>query len=80
MGEKTELARVVEEIKEKVGRVDYLVHNAGCMINQLEYTKEGIEKNYATNTLSVYYLTKLCLPLMHEDSRTITVSSGGMYT
>ena len=50
------------------------------MLNQLEKTKDGIEKNYATNTLSVYYLTKLCLPLMHEKSRTIVVSSGGMLT
>ena len=60
--------------------MDYLVHNAGCMLHKLEYTKDGIEKNYATNTFSVYYLTTLCLKLMHPESRTITVSSGGMYT
>ena len=28
----------------------------------------------------MYYLTKKCLPLMHENSRVIVVSSGGMYT
>ena len=80
MGEKQELTRIYEEIKERMPRVDFFVHNAGCMIHKLEYTKDGIQKNYATNTFSVYYLTKLCLPLMHEASRTIAVSSGGMYT
>ena len=50
------------------------------MLNTLEYNKDGIEKNYAVNTFSVYYLTKKLLPLMHPESRTIVVSSGGMYT
>ena len=50
------------------------------MLNKLEYTKDGVQKNYACNTFSVYYLTKLCIPLLHQNSRTIVVSSGGMLT
>lgn len=30
--------------------------------------------------LGVYYLTKQLLPYLHENSRTIIVSSGGMLT
>lgn len=29
----------------------YQVNNAGCMVNQREVTEEGLEKNFATNTL-----------------------------
>ncbi len=27
------------------------INNAGCMVNQRELTEEGLEKNFATNTL-----------------------------
>ncbi|KTF83683.1 hypothetical protein cypCar_00013091 [Cyprinus carpio] len=39
-----------------------LINNAGCMVNQRELTEDGLEKNFATNTLG----------------KKITVSSGGM--
>jgi hypothetical protein len=39
-----------------------------------------MEKNFATNTFSLYYLTKLLFPLLHAESRIIAVSSGGMLT
>ncbi len=69
-----------EELKTKMKQIDVLVHNGGCMIHEREYTKAKIEKNFATNTLAVYYLTALCLDLLHAKSRTITVSSGGCLT
>lgn len=50
------------------------------MIDKPEYTSDKIERNFATNTLSVYYLTLKCFPLMHHNSKVIVVSSGGMYT
>lgn len=27
------------------------INNAGCMVNQRELTEDGLEKNFATNTL-----------------------------
>lgn len=59
-----------------------LINNAGCMINQRELTEEGLEKNFATNTLGTYILTKALFPLLKKatDPRVITVSSGGMLT
>ncbi|WAR27368.1 DHR12-like protein [Mya arenaria] len=31
--------------------LDVLINNAGCMVNTRELTEEGLEKNFATNTL-----------------------------
>ncbi|XP_061782149.1 dehydrogenase/reductase SDR family member 12 isoform X2 [Nerophis lumbriciformis] len=31
--------------------LNVLINNAGCMVNQREVTEEGLEKNFATNTL-----------------------------
>ncbi|KAM7406824.1 hypothetical protein PAMA_002843 [Pampus argenteus] len=62
--------------------VHVLINNAGCMVNQRELTEEGIEKNFATNTLGTYILTTGLIPALKkaEDPRVVTVSSGGMLT
>ena len=31
--------------------LNVLINNAGCMVNQRTLTEEGLEKNFATNTL-----------------------------
>ncbi|KAG7220329.1 hypothetical protein INR49_010163 [Caranx melampygus] len=58
------------------------INNAGCMVNQRELTEEGLEKNFATNTLGTYILTTALIPALKkvEDPRVVTVSSGGMLT
>ncbi|KAK0154926.1 Dehydrogenase/reductase SDR family member 12 [Merluccius polli] len=60
--------------------VHVLINNAGCMVNQRELTEEGLEKNFATNTLGTYILTTALIPALKtvEHPRVITVSSGGM--
>lgn len=30
------------------------INNAGCMVNNRELTEDGLEKNFATNTLGEY--------------------------
>ncbi|XP_040912505.1 dehydrogenase/reductase SDR family member 12 [Toxotes jaculatrix] len=62
--------------------VHVLINNAGCMVNQRELTEEGLEKNFATNTLGTYILTTALIPALNkvEDPRVVTVSSGGMLT
>uniref|UniRef100_A0A3B4UBA1 Dehydrogenase/reductase (SDR family) member 12 n=1 Tax=Seriola dumerili TaxID=41447 RepID=A0A3B4UBA1_SERDU len=71
--------------------VHVLINNAGCMVNQRELTEEGVEKNFATNTLGnkkcfiilgTYILTTALIPALKkvEDPRVVTVSSGGMLT
>ncbi|KAM8855097.1 dehydrogenase/reductase SDR family member 12 isoform 2-T3 [Spinachia spinachia] len=62
--------------------VHVLINNAGCMVNQRELTEDGLEKNFATNTLGTYILTTALIPALKkvEDPRVVTVSSGGMLT
>lgn len=62
--------------------LNVLVNNAGVMHNTREVTEEGLEKNFATNSLGTYVLTFTLIPLLsrNENARVITVSSGGMYT
>ncbi|XP_018595384.2 dehydrogenase/reductase SDR family member 12 [Scleropages formosus] len=57
-----------------------LVNNAGCMVNQRELQEDGLEKNFATNTLGTFILTTALIPALKKshDPRVITVSSGGM--
>lgn len=63
-----------------------LINNAGCMVNKRTLTEEGLEKNFATNTLGTYMLTESLMPLILKTGspdfrpRVITVSSGGMLT
>ncbi|KAM4795216.1 dehydrogenase/reductase SDR family member 12 [Rhinophrynus dorsalis] len=61
-------------------KLNVLINNAGCMVNKRELTEDGLEKNFATNTLGTYILTSALLPALEkeEDSRVINVSSGGM--
>ncbi|KAI1883188.1 hypothetical protein AGOR_G00242640 [Albula goreensis] len=69
-----------ETFKKRHRSLNVLINNAGCMVNQREVTTEGLEKNFATNTLGVYILTRSLIPLLEKSSnpRVITVSSGGM--
>ncbi|KAM6179098.1 dehydrogenase/reductase SDR family member 12 [Rhynchocyon petersi] len=71
--------KFVEKFKEE-HKLNVLINNAGCMINKRELTEDGLEKNFATNTLGVYILTTALIPALEkeQDPRVITVSSGGM--
>ncbi|XP_075419605.1 dehydrogenase/reductase SDR family member 12 isoform X1 [Tenrec ecaudatus] len=64
----------------KEHKLNVLINNAGCMVNKRELTEDGLEKNFATNTLGVYILTTALIPALENehDPRVITVSSGGM--
>lgn len=40
------------------------VNNAGCMVNTRTLNSDGLEVNFATNTLAAYLLTSLLLPTL----------------
>lgn len=68
---------------ESTGQVlDVLINNAGCMINTREVTEDGLEKNFATNTLGTHIMTTAFIPVLSKSSqpRVIIVSSAGMLT
>ncbi|CAB4031625.1 Hypothetical predicted protein [Paramuricea clavata] len=60
--------------------LNVLVNNAGCMVNERVVSEDGLEKNFATNTLGTYILTTGLISTLEksEEPRIITVSSGGM--
>ncbi|XP_073518737.1 dehydrogenase/reductase SDR family member 12 [Phyllobates terribilis] len=79
MSNPKEIWEFAEKFKTE-NRLHVLVNNAGCMVNNRAVTEDGIEKNFATNVLGTYILTKALLPALEkeDDARVVTVSSGGM--
>lgn len=63
-------------------RIDALVNNAGVMVQRRADSADGVELNFATNTLGTFALTEALLPALTATAgaRVVTVSSGGMYT
>ncbi|VDP37107.1 unnamed protein product [Schistosoma mattheei] len=48
-------------------RLDILINNAGCMINEYKTDENGIEANFATNTLGTYILTESLIPALKKS-------------
>jgi len=69
-----------KKFSENEGKLNVLVNNAGCMVNTREVDENGLEKNFATNTLGTHLLTCSLVPLLSKSDkpRVIIVSSGGM--
>jgi dehydrogenase/reductase SDR family member 12 len=80
MGERDSMNEVARELAKKMDKIDIFVHNAGCMLHEKQFTKDKIEKNFAVNAFTIYYLTKKIMPMLHKNSRVVAVSSGGMLT
>ncbi|KAM3865940.1 dehydrogenase/reductase SDR family member 12 [Diretmus argenteus] len=80
MSETRKVWQFTEAFKREHFSLNVLINNAGCMVNKREVNAEGLERNFATNTLGVYILTQNLIPLLQKsrDPRVITVSSGGM--
>ncbi|XP_030015763.1 dehydrogenase/reductase SDR family member 12-like [Sphaeramia orbicularis] len=80
MSETRKVWEFAEAFKKQYRSLNVLINNAGCMIHKREVNAEGLEKNFATNTMGVYMLTQTLIPLIQKsrDPRVITVSSGGM--
>ena len=71
-----------DEFKQSQLPIHVLVNNAGLMVHGGERSKDGIEMNFATNTLGTYYLTRVMEPVLRKSApaRVIFVSSGGALT
>lgn len=59
-----------------------LVNNAGVMLHSRKQSADGIETNFATNSLGTFALTEMLRPALERSkgARVVTVSSGGMLT
>lgn len=71
--------RFADAFKQRYGRLDLLINNAGIMAIPQRQTKQGFEMQFGTNHLGHFALTGLLLPVMlgtPGQPRVVTLSSG----
>lgn len=77
-----DVRQCADRVSDQASRLDALVHNAGALTHELQYTGDGIELTAQVHVVAPFLLTTLLLPLLRATAgaRVVTVSSGGMYT
>lgn len=77
LSELREVRRVADEFRDRYGRLDVLINNAGAMFQERRETAEGLEMTWALNHLSPFVLTHelMSLLLVTPQARVITLSS-----
>jgi protochlorophyllide reductase len=75
------VATAVQQVRERYGRLDLLINNAGVMAPPRRLTRDGFELQFGTNHLGHFALTLALLPLLQgqPQARVVTVSSGAQY-
>ncbi len=58
------------EARERLGRIDILINNAGVMATPLMHTADGFELQFGTNHLGHFALTAELLPLLEAGAHT----------
>jgi NAD(P)-dependent dehydrogenase (short-subunit alcohol dehydrogenase family) len=68
MAQEEDLRRVVEEHRERFGRLDVLVNNAGVGIGEQmhELTSKYVDLQLGVNLRAVILMTRECLPMLRE--------------
>ena len=69
--------RLADEARERCGRLDVLVNNAGGIFLKRQESVDGIEMTFALNHLAYFLLTNLLLPLIKQSApaRIVNVAS-----
>lgn len=65
------------EVKQRYGKLDVLLNNAGALQTKREVTADGYERTFATNHLAYFLLANLLLPELKKghQPRIVNVSS-----
>jgi NAD(P)-dependent dehydrogenase (short-subunit alcohol dehydrogenase family) len=76
LAEKNELNKVILQIK-NLDRIDVLINNAGALFLKREVNSEEVEKTFAVNYLSHFYLTISLIDVIKKtkNSRIVNISS-----
>ncbi|NPD46938.1 MULTISPECIES: SDR family NAD(P)-dependent oxidoreductase [unclassified Lentimicrobium] len=71
------LRNMVEQIKNKVSKIDILINNAGVFKSPIAKNEEGFDLRFVVNYLAPYLLTKELIPLLEKgtEARIINLSS-----
>jgi NAD(P)-dependent dehydrogenase (short-subunit alcohol dehydrogenase family) len=71
-----ETRRAASEFRERFGKLDVLLNNAGAIFGEYRETSEGIERTFALDHLGYYVITNELLPLLRASrGRVVSVSS-----
>jgi 3-oxoacyl-[acyl-carrier protein] reductase len=70
----------VDFIRKEIAHVDYLIHNAGSLVNKAyeEISYSELEKVYQVNVFAPYYLTKQLLPVLGKEKKSHVVNISSM--
>lgn len=81
LSDRDAIAQCAERVREDVGDVALLIHNAGIVAGAplLDLTDEQIERTFQINTLALFFLTRAFLPAMVANNRghIVTIASAG---
>ena len=74
-----DLERVSEFVKNRWGKVDILIHNAGAIVNKpfAEISTEEFKRVYEINVFGLAGLTRTVLPFMEKSGHVVMISSMG---
>jgi len=76
LGDQVEVRALARNVRERHGRLDVLINNAGTWSSRRRASPQGIEQTWATNVLAYSLLTELLLPLVAEArGRVLSVAS-----
>lgn len=66
-------------IKEKLGKIDILINNAGALVNKpfLETTENDLADMLETNVMSHFKMIKYTVPFMEKGSHIVNIGSMG---
>lgn len=73
-----QVRQLAEQIRVRYDSLDVLVNNAGAIFTSRQETDDGLEKTFALNHLSYFYLSNLLIDKLKEcaPSRIVNVASG----
>ncbi|WP_203333690.1 SDR family NAD(P)-dependent oxidoreductase [Planococcus beigongshangi] len=75
--DRNQVNRMTEEIRNKFGRIDVLINNAGTMIKRVKIEEieiDTLEKILNVNFTSVIHVTQSVLPLMKEQRKGVIIN------
>lgn len=76
LGDLSSVRKAAEEIREKYGKIDALINNAGVMQTPKQKTADGFEMQFGTNHLGHFLLSGLLIDLVEAAAgRVVTLSS-----
>ena len=68
-----------DTVRQRYGQLDMLINNAGVMAPPYQRSRQGHELQFAVNHLGHMALTQELLPLLKQNGRVVTVTSGAQY-